>query len=79
MGRGRATSPRIPSWVRIVVTVPILDVAVWFFLTSQFDDAKASFVALENLSSWLMFAAERIPVSQAFSAATVEVGPPTLP
>jgi hypothetical protein len=26
--------PRVPLWVRIVVAVLILGVAVWFFLTS---------------------------------------------
>ena len=38
-----------PLGDRIVVTVLILGVAVWFFLTTQFGDAKASFAAYASL------------------------------
>lgn len=63
---------RVPSWARIAVTVLILVVAVWFFLTSQFSDAKASFAALENLSPWLVFAALALQILSvmSFSALT---------
>jgi hypothetical protein len=64
--------PRVPLWVRIVVAVLILGVAVWFFLTSQFGDAKSSFAALENLSPWLVFAALALQILSlmSFSALT---------
>ncbi len=64
--------PRVPFWARIVVTVLILGVAVWFFLTSQFGDVKASFSALENLSPWLVFAALALQILSlmSFSALT---------